>query len=156
MPEPPVPQDSPPQDHTDDAPEDEELIQVPVDSGVKRDAPDPSADEEMELIPAPGSAERTSTSSINMARFLNDPQYFPVDFVNFEADGEATAFQVEFAKEDVEVLSTPVFAVTLEAPATEAEWKSLVKSPKKFLAKSVQKGVEVNSTTPCNGRGDEG
>ncbi|OLP85639.1 putative transposon protein [Symbiodinium microadriaticum] len=144
MPEPPVPQDSHDQDRVDDHPEEEELIQVPADSGAKRNKPEPMADEEMELIPAPDSAERASASSINMARFLNDPQYFPVDFVNLEGDGEATAFQVDWAKEEVEASSTPVFAVTLDAPATEAEWKSLVKNPKRFLAKSVQKGVEVS------------
>ncbi|CAE6950806.1 RE1 [Symbiodinium sp. CCMP2592] len=38
---------------------------------------------------------------------------------------------------------TPAFAVTLDAPATEEEWKAIVKNPKKFIAKSVQKGVEV-------------
>ena len=144
MPEPPVPQDTPIPDQVDDLREEEELIQVPAESGVKRNVPEPAADEEMELIPAPDSGNGVSAASINMARLLNDPQYFPVDFVNFEGDAEASAFQVDWAKEDVEAISTPVFAVTLDAPATEAEWKSLVKNPKRFLAKSVQKGVEVS------------
>ena len=144
VPEPPVPQDSPPQDQPEDPPEDEVLIEVPTSSGVKRDAPDPSVDEDMELIPAPGSREGSGVSLINMARFLNDPQYFPVDFVNLEAEDEASLFQIASTSEDNEAYPGSVLAVTPEAPATEAEWKSLVKSPKKFLAKSVQKGVEVS------------
>ena len=36
-----------------------------------------------------------------------------------------------------------VFAVTLPAPASEAEWRAIVKDPSKFVAKKVAKGVEV-------------
>ncbi|CAE7708420.1 RE2, partial [Symbiodinium microadriaticum] len=144
MPEPPVPQDSPSLRLPEDPPEDEELIEVPASSGAKRDAPEPSMDEDMELIPAPDSKGGDGASSINMARFLNDPQYFPVNFVNLEAEDEASLFQIASTSENHEACSGSVLAVTLEAPATEAEWKSLVKNPKKFLAKSVQKGVEVS------------
>ena len=36
-----------------------------------------------------------------------------------------------------------VFAVTLPTPASEAEWRSIVKDPSKFVAKKLAKGVEV-------------
>ena len=35
------------------------------------------------------------------------------------------------------------FAVTLPTPETEAEWRSIVKDPSKFVAKKLAKGVEV-------------
>ena len=36
------------------------------------------------------------------------------------------------------------FAVTLPTPSTEAEWRSIVKDPSRFVAKRVAKGVEVS------------
>ena len=36
------------------------------------------------------------------------------------------------------------FAVTLPTPSTEAEWRSIVKDPGKFVAKKLAKGVEVS------------
>ena len=37
-----------------------------------------------------------------------------------------------------------VFSVMLPEPATEAEWRAIVKDPSKFIAKRVVKGVEVS------------
>ena len=37
-----------------------------------------------------------------------------------------------------------VFAVTIPEPKTEAEWRSIVKDPSKFVAKKMAKGVEVS------------
>ena len=36
------------------------------------------------------------------------------------------------------------FAVILSASKTEAEWRSIVKDPSKFIAKRIAKGIEIS------------
>ena len=36
-----------------------------------------------------------------------------------------------------------IFGITIQTPATEIDWKTIVKNPAKFAARSVQKGAEV-------------
>ena len=142
-PEPPVPPERQLPELPGDPEEDLELIPEPPVIGRKRDTPEPLEDQEMELIPAPSSAEMPS-DGVNMVRFLNDPQHFPANFAVLESQKEAYSFHVRVDDRAGCDVESPVLAVTLNAPSNEAEWKSIVKNPKKFLAKSVQKGVEVS------------
>ena len=142
-PEPPVPPERQLPELPDDPEQDLELIPEPPMVDRKRDTPEPLEDQEMELIPSPSSAAMSSGGVI-MVRFLNDPQYFPASFAVLDSQKEAYAFHVNVSDREGCDVESPVFAVTLPAPSNEAEWKSIVKNPKKFLAKSVQKGVEVS------------
>ncbi|CAE7345527.1 GIP [Symbiodinium sp. KB8] len=45
---------------------------------------------------------------------------------------------------DKEEANQSVFSVVIDAPDSEEGWKRLVKDPRKFVSKSIQKGVEVN------------
>eukprot|EP00439_Symbiodinium_sp_Y106_P058651 s5262_g8.t1 len=143
-PEPPVPPRPLSARGDSDLEGEEELIPVPAEQGEKRGGPE-SGDEEMELLPEPPVPSASSASSPDMVRFMSDPTYFPdsfavlsedavQDFVHDTSDGED-----DHASQDL-----PAFAVTLPAPASEQEWKAIVKNPKRFVAKSVQKGVEVS------------
>ena len=55
---------------------------------------------------------------------------------------EGGALLAADAHEDL-AMEDYVFAVTLPAPASEAEWRAIAKDPSKFVAKKVAKGVEV-------------
>ena len=57
-------------------------------------------------------------------------------------DNEGGALLAQDAFEEL-AMEDYVFAVTLPAPASEAEWRAIVKDPSKFVAKKVAKGVEV-------------
>ena len=106
----------------------------------------------MELIPVPqassaSTAHLASSSSdeLDMARFMHDPKYFPESFVVLSEDRPHDCiFQVENFEDGNEDHLSTAFAVTLPAPSSDQEWKSIVKNPKKFIAKSVQKGVEIS------------
>ncbi|CAE7873572.1 unnamed protein product [Symbiodinium microadriaticum] len=45
---------------------------------------------------------------------------------------------------DKEEAEQSVFSVVIDAPDSEEGWKRIVKDPRKFVSKSIQKGVEVN------------
>ncbi|CAE7219859.1 RE1 [Symbiodinium sp. KB8] len=143
-PEPPVPVPFPrsarmPQDENDG---EEEMIPVPPDRGDKRPEPEPPEDDDMELLPVPG-AHFASASTLDMKRFLREPQYLHEDFIAFHQENEFNAvYQVDRGETSVE--EPVVYAVTLDAPASEEEWKTIAKNPKRFMAKSVLKGVEVS------------
>ena len=65
----------------------------------------------------------------------------PEAFVNFlEVSEDHGASQNADVMKAIDELSA-VFAVTLPATKSEDEWKLVVKNPKKFMAKSVHKGV---------------
>ena len=123
--------------------DDEELIPVPPPQGEKRPEPEPPDDDEMELLPVPSAASYHAAAP-DMRRFFQDPSYFPDSFVvmNKENASDAVYHISDYEAKGNDFVS-PAFAVTLDAPATEEEWKTIVKSPKRFIAKSLQKGVEV-------------
>ena len=56
--------------------------------------------------------------------------------------GEASASSTAgfYVTEEVE---NRIFGVAIPAPESEAEWKKIMKDPKKYAAKNVQKGAEV-------------
>ena len=148
-PEPPV---LPPQLHygpepeAEDFEEEEEMIPVPAEMsrGSKRPDPEPPHDDEAEMIPVP-QAHNSLVENLDMSRFLNDPQYLPANFVTLDQEeSESSAYVIQNASCASLQDESPAFAVTLAAPSSEAEWKALVKNPKRFIAKSVQKGVEVS------------
>ena len=108
-------------------------------------------DEEMELLPEPPVPSASSASSPDMARFVN---------VAVLSEDSVQDFCVPRVRRRGRLcLSRPAcLRVTLPAPSTEQEWKAIVKNPKRFVAKSVQKRVEVsyaklNPTTGCDGFG---
>ena len=143
VPVPSAPQNNPVQPDS----EDDELIPGPSASGVKRDEPETPEDDEMEMIPAlpPTSSAAMMSSHPDMARFMQDPSYFPESFAVLSEDqNHDFVFHASDADRRDDVQDTPVFAVTLPAPQTEQEWKNIVKNPKRFIAKSVQKGVEIS------------
>ena len=143
LPEPVVPQAEPvPQPPEVD--QEEELVKVLPDRGQKRPEPSDQEDEEMEMIPAPDVPPSASSSSLNMAGYLNDPNYFSSEFVVLNEAENDQVFHVEDSGATGEEAGSHSFAITLDAPASESEWKAIVKNPKKFVAKSVQKGVEVS------------
>eukprot|EP00439_Symbiodinium_sp_Y106_P078915 s1939_g17.t1 len=143
LPEPVVPQAEPvPQPPELD--QEEELVKVLPDRGQKRPEPSDQEDEEMEMIPAPDVPPSASSSSLNMARYLNDPNYFSSEFIVLNEAENDQVFHVEDNGATREEAGSYSFAITLDAPASESEWKAIVKNPKKFVAKSVQKGVEVS------------
>ena len=145
-PEPPVPADQrgrESESHDPDV-EEEELIPVPPAPGEKRPNPEPPDDEEMELLPVPD-VHLASNSSPDIKRYLRDPAYLPDSFVNFhEGKFDSTVYHAASEGDHSEAQDSPVHAVSLDAPNSESEWKAIVKNPKRFIAKSVQKGVEVS------------
>ncbi|OLP81054.1 Copia protein [Symbiodinium microadriaticum] len=121
----------------------------------------PISDEEMipdaEMRKAPRLHEPVAgasspTPELDVDRLLNDPQYMP--------SSRATGFQEQrrlHEQEDrpwhvqhgqlmysEEEVGSGIYAVTLDMPANDKEWRKVLKDPRKFMAKSVQKGVEVS------------
>ena len=120
----------------------EEMIPVPPDRGDKRLEPEPPEDDDMELLPVPG-VHLASASDLDMKRFLREPQYLHDDFIAFhQGTPSDAAYHVDRGNTSVD--EPVVYAVTLDAPASEEEWKLIAKNPKRFMAKSVLKGVEVS------------
>ena len=146
--------------HRDLIPEsDEELMEDVGREDRKRPAPQPSGEEE-ELIP--------SEERLDLDRLLNDPDYVPLgplppapphtsrpssEFQRQRARHERDDRPFHVIRDEAQraaegaFFSSPVseriFAVTIPAPENASEWKKMVKNPSKFVAKTMQKGVEV-------------
>eukprot|EP00439_Symbiodinium_sp_Y106_P036519 s8678_g4.t1 len=146
--------------HRDLIPEsDEELMEDVGREDRKRPAPQPSGEEE-ELIP--------SEERLDLDRLLNDPDYVPLgpvppapphttrpgsEFQRQRAQHERDDRPFHVIRDEAQraaegaFFSSPVseriFAVTIPAPENASEWKKMVKNPSKFVAKTMQKGVEV-------------
>jgi len=64
------------------------------------------------------------------------------NFVDFEDSAEFEATAINFLEEIN--FNDYAFAVTLPTPASEADWRAIVRDPAKFTAKKMAKGVEVS------------
>ena len=133
VPEPPVPPraPTPPQDDSSD----EELIPVPSKSVQRSRSPHKPA--------------RPHGQAFSVDQLLNDVQYLP-QFENRHAGRikrPGQAFTLSPAEPTLltsEEASECVFSVVIDAPSDEAGWRRILKDPKKYVAKSIQKGVEVS------------
>ena len=137
---------------------DEELIEDP--SSRKRPiSPDPES-RQASLLPV---------DEVDLDRLLCDPSYMPLSSVPTGPDPEPdrAEFLAKRAAHQIserplhvrkqpssssqalylateEDLDSCVFGVTIPTPSDEREWRKILKDPKKFTAKSVQKGAEVS------------
>ncbi|CAE7907904.1 bacA, partial [Symbiodinium necroappetens] len=93
-----------------------------------------------------------SSDSVDVHRLLHDPRYMPTSSASsfqeqrrlHEQDDRPWHVQhgeLHYAEEEAEL---GIYSVILDMPANDKEWKKVLKDPRKFLAKSVQKGVEVS------------
>ena len=124
--------------------------------------PDPPLSDE-EMIPdaemrkaprlhEPATATSSSAPELDVDRLLNDPQYMPSSRTTefreqrrLHEQGDRPWHvqhgQLMYSEEEV---GSGIYAVTLDMPANDKEWRKVLKDPRKFMAKSVQKGVEVS------------
>ena len=103
----------------------------------------------------PREQEVTSTGmeeELDIERLLNDPHYMP--------STSSSSFQEQRRQHEMsdrpwhvqhgklmyseEEVDEGIYSVTIDMPANDKEWRRVLKQPEKFLAKSVQKGVEVS------------
>ena len=93
-----------------------------------------------------------SSDSVDVHRLLHDNRYMPTSSASsfqeqrrlHEQDDRPWHVQhgeLHYAEEEAEL---GIYSVILDMPANDKEWKKVLKDPRKFLAKSVQKGVEVS------------
>ena len=89
---------------------------------------------------------------IDVDRLLSDPRYLPRPAASSfreqrqqheqsDRPWHVQVGQLMFSEAEV---NDGVYSVVLDIPANDKEWRRVLKDPKKFLAKSVQKGVEVS------------
>ena len=91
-------------------------------------------------------------TELDINRLLNDPRYLPsssaVDFREQRRQHELADRPWHVNFRDVmyteEEVSSGIYFVVLDMPANDKEWRKVLKHPKKFMAKAVQKGVEVS------------
>ena len=103
----------------------------------------------------PREQEVTSTGmeeELDIERLLNDPHYMPsTSSSSFQEQRRQHEMsdrpwhvqhgKLMYSEEEVE---EGIYSVTIDMPANDKEWRRVLKQPEKFLAKSVQKGVEVS------------
>ena len=146
-----------PRDEDEMSAESEELIP----EAEERDVPDP----------LPG-LHPDDTGDLDIDRLMDDPSYYPLhplpreppELPGREADFkrarhahemEDRPHHVRFPQaypsdnQDmvtwcVEETNSFVLGVEIDAPASEAEWRKILKDPSKFTAKSIQKGAEIS------------
>ena len=146
-----------PRDEDEMSAESEELIP----ETEERDVPDP----------LPG-LHPDDTGDLDIDRLMDDPSYYPLhplpreppELPGREADFkrarhahemEDRPHHVRFPQaypsdnQDmvtwcVEETNSFVLGVEIDAPASEAEWRKILKDPSKFTAKSIQKGAEIS------------
>ncbi|CAE7201713.1 RE1, partial [Symbiodinium sp. KB8] len=89
---------------------------------------------------------------LDVERLLGDPSYLPRPAASsfqeqrhrHEQSDRPWHVQVGQLMYTEEEFNDGVYSVVLDMPANDKEWRKVLKDPKKFLAKSVQKGVEVS------------
>ena len=103
---------------------------------------------------------------LDLDRLMNDPSYLPLGPLPpappHTSTAESSGFQAMRAAHEQQdrphhvirqehldqafMASSPgerVYAVTIPAPRDASEWRKMVKDPSEFVAKTMQKGVEV-------------
>ena len=126
----------------------EELLEFPSDEEM---IPDVSTRKAPRLR-EPRTDSPLPEAPLDVNRLLNDPRYLP--------SASTTRFQEQRRRHEqndrpwhvqqgdllynTEETESGVYSVILDMPANDKEWKKVLKDPRKFLAKSVQKGVEVS------------
>ncbi|CAE7912341.1 unnamed protein product, partial [Symbiodinium necroappetens] len=129
----------PPEEHSIPPGSDEEMI----------------PDDEMRKAPRlrePETAASSSPPEVDVDRLLHDPQYMPSSRSSgfqeqrrlHEQEDRPWHVQHGHLLYSDEEVGSGIYAVTLDTPANDKEWRKVLKDPRKFLAKSVQKGVEVS------------
>ena len=138
-------------------PTDDELLEDQPRDSLKRPAPPSNAMDE-EMIP--------EHDELDLDRLMNDPSYLPLGPLPpappHTSTAESSGFQAMRAAHEQQdrphhvirqehldqafMASSPgerVYAVTIPAPRDASEWRKMVKDPSEFVAKTMQKGVEV-------------
>ena len=112
-------------------------------------------DDEMRKAPRlrePGATASSSPPEVDVDRLLHDPRYMPSSrssgfqeqrrlHEQEDRPWHVQHGQLMYSEEEV---GSGIYAVTLDVPANDKEWRKVLKDPRKFMAKSVQKGVEVS------------
>ena len=139
-PEPRVPDTHPPPQDVESEPE---LIPVPQPTTSRSRSPVPPAQEDYEEPPVPA-------QSLVVEDLLRDVNYLP-SFASHQWTARPRKGNRRMRRGlqqtpllDKQEAEQSVFSVVIDAPGSEAGWKRIVKDPRKFVSKSIQKGVEVN------------
>ena len=128
-------------------------------------SPSPLPDRALPAVPDDRDLE--SAEELDIEKLLDEPYYMPqmeqgtgplfehAPFQRARERHEAREYQAmremigPQIEESMWVCEEPfeeslIYAVTLPTPATQQEWKKIVKDPSKFVAKQLAKGVEVS------------
>ncbi|CAE7373259.1 RE1 [Symbiodinium necroappetens] len=128
--------------------ESEELLDFPSDEEM---IPDPSTRKAPRLQESEAGSH-VSEAPLDVNRLLHDPRYLPAASTTrfqeqrrqHEQDDRPWHVQQGDLLYTAEETESGIYSVILDMPANDREWKKVLKDPRKFLAKSVQKGVEVS------------